>query len=193
VIAGIILAAGASSRMGSPKALLTYRGETFIDRLIGSLSAVCDPVIVALGYHAAAVRAGAKRNATFAINPDPDRGQLSSLQSALAAVPEQAEGFMFMPVDCPAAEPETIARIAAAFRNRDRATLVVIPQFDGRHGHPVCASRELISEFLALPPTSQAREVVKRHADRTQYLDVADAGILTDIDDLEAYKKLASG
>ncbi len=52
VIAGIILAAGASSRMGSPKALLDYRGETFIQRLVRVLSAVCDPVIVVLGYHA---------------------------------------------------------------------------------------------------------------------------------------------
>ena len=52
MIAGIILAAGASSRMGTPKALLEYRGETFVDRLVRVLGAVCDPVIVVLGYHA---------------------------------------------------------------------------------------------------------------------------------------------
>jgi len=56
VIAGIILAAGASSRMGSPKALLEYRGETFAGRLVRVLSKVCNPVIVVLGYHAAAIR-----------------------------------------------------------------------------------------------------------------------------------------
>ena len=52
MIAGVILAAGASSRMGSPKALLDYRGETFVGRLVRILSPVCDPVIVVLGYHA---------------------------------------------------------------------------------------------------------------------------------------------
>ena len=84
VIAGIILAAGASSRMGTPKALLDYRGETFLDRLIRVLGAVCDPVIVVLGYHAEQIRAGVNGRVQFVVNPTPTRGQLSSLQTGLA-------------------------------------------------------------------------------------------------------------
>jgi molybdenum cofactor cytidylyltransferase len=191
VIAGIILAAGASSRMGSPKALLEYRGETFLNRLIRVLSQACDPVIVALAHHAAEIRAGSDPRARFVVNPDPDRGQLSSLQIALLEVPLHAGGFFFIPVDCPAAEPATVARLAEAAARRDPSTLLIVPQFQNRHGHPVFAAAPLIKEFLALPPTAQAREVVHAHKSATQYIDVDDPGILADIDDLEAYRRLA--
>jgi molybdenum cofactor cytidylyltransferase len=186
VIAGIILAAGASSRMGTPKALLDYRGEIFLDRLIRVLGAVCDPVIVVLGYHAEQIRSTAHGPARFVVNPDPSRGQLSSLQTALAAVPEDAEGFLFVPVDCPAAEAETVRRIVETLLASDE--LLVIPQYEGRHGHPVCARRELIAELLALPAEGQAKEVVRRHA--ALYLETLDAGVLSDIDDPEAYRML---
>ncbi|PYT14900.1 MAG: 4-diphosphocytidyl-2C-methyl-D-erythritol synthase [Acidobacteria bacterium] len=191
MIAGIILAAGASRRMGSPKALLEYRGETFVGRLIRVLGGLCDPVIVVLGHDADAIRRQAGEGAGFVVNPDPERGQLSSLQTALAAVPAQAEGFLFTPVDCPAAERETVARLVDAFQRRDASTVLVIPRFAGRRGHPVCAASVLKPEFLALPPTSQARDVVRRHAGATQYVDVEDAGVLTDVDDPEAYRRLA--
>jgi molybdenum cofactor cytidylyltransferase len=189
VIAGIILAAGASSRMGTLKALLPYRGETFLDRLIRVLGAVCDPVIVVLGYHANEIRAAARGRARFVVNPDPARGQLSSLKTALAEVPDEADGFLFVPVDCPAAEPETVQDIAGLFHSEERP-LLVIPRHDGRRGHPVCGRRELIAELLALPADGQAKEVVRRHADRTLYLDTLDAGVLSDIDDPEAYRIL---
>src|SRR5262249_39848884 len=84
VIASVLLAAGASRRMGTPKALLDYRGETFLDRLIRVTGAVCDPVIVVLGHHAQEIRGRVKSAAHFVVNPDPERGQLSSLQTALA-------------------------------------------------------------------------------------------------------------
>jgi molybdenum cofactor cytidylyltransferase len=177
--------------MGSPKALLDYRGETFSNRLVRVLSAVCDPVIMVLGHHAELIRPQVRGNVQFVINPDPERGQLSSLQIALAAVPPQAEGFLFTPVDCPAMEPGTVARLVEVFRHRDPETLFVIPCYRGKHGHPVCAARPLIPEFLELSPTAQAREVVHRHVGRTQYVDVDDAGVLVDVDDREAYERLA--
>jgi molybdenum cofactor cytidylyltransferase len=191
VIAGIILAAGASSRMGSPKALLEYRGETFVNRLIRVLSRSCDPVIVVLAHHAPAIRAQADPHAQFVVNPDPDRGQLSSLQTALAVVPSEVDGFFFTPVDCPAAEPETVSFLTHAVAQRDPATLLVVPQFQGKHGHPVFAAHPLIAEFLALPATAQAREVVHAHKHQTRYINVDDPGILADIDDIEAYRRLA--
>lgn len=190
MIAGIILGAGASRRMGSPKALLDYRGETFADRLIRVLSGVCDPVILALGHHADAIRPHVRGHAHVVVNPDPERGQLSSLQVALAAVPAEAEGFLFTPVDCPAMEPRTVSRMVEAFRSRDPATLFAIPCYRGHHGHPVCAARALITEFLALPSTAQARDVVHRHIGETQYVEVDDAGVLIDVDDREAYERL---
>ncbi len=175
--------------MGTPKALLDYRGEKFLDRLIRVLGTGCDPVIVALGYHANEIRAEACGRARFVVNPDPSRGQLSSLQTALAEVPENAEGFLFLPVDCPSVELSTIERIVDAFHDPGQP-LLVIPRFEGRRGHPVCARHELIAEFLALPAEARAKEVVRRHADRTFYLDTEDAGVLSDIDDPEAYRIL---
>lgn len=114
--------------MGSPKALLEYRGETFIQRLVRVLSPVCDRVVVVLGYHAADIRPGIPGSAVITINPAPERGQLSSLQTGLAALPADADGFLFTPVDSPAVESETVERVAAEFRRRDPATLLVIPR-----------------------------------------------------------------
>ncbi|HXF27317.1 MAG TPA: NTP transferase domain-containing protein, partial [Bryobacteraceae bacterium] len=83
-ICGLILAAGASRRMGTSKALLTVGGETFLDRLIGLLSVVCEPVIVVTGHDALQAKDG-----MFVTNPEPERGMLSSLQCGLRAVPAE--------------------------------------------------------------------------------------------------------
>ncbi len=190
-LAGLILAGGASQRMGRAKALLAYQGETFVDRLIGVLARHCSPVIVVLGRHAEAIRAGSKRagQAVLVVNENYVDGQLSSLQCGLAAVPDVAEGVLFLPVDYPAVREATVAALAAAFERRAGSPLVV-PRYQGRRGHPVCCSRELIPEFLALGRDSQARVVVHRHAHETRYVDVDDPGILLDVDEPEAYRNL---
>jgi molybdenum cofactor cytidylyltransferase len=190
VIAGIILAAGASSRMGSPKALLEYRGETFIGRMTRVYAEHCSPVIVVLGYHAAALLPAIPASATVVTNPAPERGQLSSLQTAVAEMPPEAEGFLFAPVDSPAIDSATVALLTEEFRRRDPGTLFVIPRYRGRHGHPVFATRAIADEILALPATAQARDIVHRHVEQTLYINVEDAGILTDVDDAAAYREL---
>ena len=184
--AGLILAAGESSRMGSAKALLEFRGETFLDRLIRCFSAYCSPVIVVLGHEPEVIRAGVRSagNAMFVLNADYSRGQFSSMQCGLRAAPEDTEGILFTPVDHPNIEPATVRQLIAA------GAPIAIPQYLGRHGHPVLFSRALIPEFLALGPDSQARQVLHGHASEIQYLDVADPGILDDIDDPDAYHRL---
>jgi molybdenum cofactor cytidylyltransferase len=191
-LAGLILAAGESRRMGSPKALLDFEGETFLDRLILMLGGRCSPVIVVLGCQPQRIRAGLRcaELAAFVTNPDYQRGQLSSLQLGLAAVPPEAEGVMFTPVDHPAVRPSTIARIAGRFQTRQPDEWLVVPRSQGRHGHPVCVVRDLIPEFLALAGNAQARDVIRRHRERTVYVDVDDAGILKDVDDPESYARL---
>ncbi|MGH9663154.1 MAG: nucleotidyltransferase family protein [Bryobacteraceae bacterium] len=189
-LAGIVLAAGASRRMGSPKALLEFQGETFLDRLIGSLNEVCAETIVVLGYHADLIRGRLARSARFVVNPDPDRGQLTSLQCGLAAISGGAAGVLFTPLDFPAVRPETIARLAGAFVHRDAVAELVIPSFHGRRGHPVLAASALIPEFLALPETAAARDVVRRHDAGIRYVEVDDAGVVTDIDTQEDYRRL---
>ncbi len=191
-VAGIILAAGESRRMGTPKALLTYRDETFLDRLIRVLGGSCAQVIVVLGHEAEQIEAGAARagEAVFVVNEQYRDGQLSSLQCGLRAVPQDAEGFLFTPVDIPLIAPATVAALAGALANPAARALVAVPRYAGRRGHPVGCARQLGAELLALAPGAQAREVIHRHAGRTCYVDVDDPGILRDIDDPETYRAL---
>lgn len=187
MIAAIILAAGDSRRMGSPKALLAFRGETFAGRLARIFSKFCDPVILVAGRHAAAI--GARVSVRTVINPDPDRGQLSSLQTALAELPADLEAFLFIPVDCPAIEESTVRTLISEIRAA-RAPFV-IPRYRGKRGHPVCAAGAIAQEFLAMPPTAETRAVVNRHEREIRYLELDDPGVLTDVDDPEAYQALA--
>ena len=176
--------------MGTPKALLDYRGETFVGRLVRVLETKCNPVIVVLGFNADAIRPKIPAAAQIVVNPDPGRGQLSSLQTALGAFPAEASGFAFIPVDSPAVSENTVAMLADAFEVREASTLFVIPRQKGKRGHPVFATRAIAAELLALPATAEARDVVHAHVDRTRYVDVKDAGIFADVDDPEAYRRL---
>jgi len=188
--AAIILAAGASSRMGRPKPLLHLNGETFLDRLIGRFSAICSPVIVVLGYDAARIRAGIRNagDAKFVVNPAPERGMLSSLQSGLRSLPWDADAVLFTPADLPAIQSTTIAAVAA----QDVAT-IAIPRCGGRNGHPVRISQAIVAELLALPEDAQARDVLHRHRAETLFLEIGDPGILHDVDTPADYETLISG
>jgi molybdenum cofactor cytidylyltransferase len=189
-IAGIILSGGASRRMGSPKALLRFQNETFLDRLIRIFSSFCNPVIVVVGEHADKIRSGIDRSGEvlFAVNPDPERGMLSSLQCGLALVPPDADAAMFLPVDHPQIALETVRSVAARF-SRDRAP-VTVPVHQGEHGHPVCIARPVIAELLALPMDAKASDVIHRHVAQTSYIDVLDEAVVTDVDDPAAYADL---
>lgn len=182
--AAIILAAGASRRMGQPKALLVYEAETFVDRLAGLFARCGAEVVVVLGHHAAAIRAGMRRKVTFSLNTDPDRGMLSSLQCGLMALPDGTESFFFTPVDYPAIAFDTVERLNATLG----ASQLAIPRYQGRRGHPVLCRRELADEFLEC--RTRASDVIHAHVGHTAYVDVEDAGILTDVDDPAAYQAL---
>jgi molybdenum cofactor cytidylyltransferase len=179
-IAGIILAAGSSTRMGSPKALLSYRGETFLDRLVRMFQVYCEDVLVVSSQPIDI------QGARVIVNPLPERGMLSSLQCGLAAVRAAARAVAFTPVDYPAIQQSTVERVIAEWTGE----LLRIPRHAGRRGHPVLLSRELILEFLALPATAEARQVVRRHEREIVYAEVDDPGILQDIDTPADYEQL---
>jgi len=189
-IAGVILSGGASRRMGTPKALLRFQNATFLDRLIGLFSAVCDPIIVVVGLHADNIRSGIDRGreVLFTVNPDPDRGMLSSLQCGLALVPPDADAAMFLPVAQPPLALTTLETLAARFR-ADRAP-VIVPTYAGEHGHPVCIAAAIVAELLALPPQAKASDVIHRHVANTVYIEVPDPAVVTDVDDPAAYAEL---
>lgn len=188
--AGLILAAGASRRMGSPKALLDFDGETFLDHLIRLFAAYCSPVVAVLGAEAERIRGGlrAADGALLVVNANWPAGQLTSLQCGLAALAPETEAVLFTLVDHPAVRPPTLAALLAA-----PPALLRIPSYQGRRGHPVLASGTLIPEFLALGPEGAARDVVNRHAAGIRYLETDDPGVVADIDDPEAYRRLGRG
>ncbi len=183
-LAAVILAAGASSRMGRPKPLLQFEGQTFLDSLIQRFEGVCEPIIVVLGYAADQVQSGIARSAQveIVVNPAPERGMLSSLQSGLARVTHDA---LFTPVDLPGISRQTIETLAAA------EGPVVIPTYQGRKGHPVRVSRTVIADLLALPLDAQAPEALRRHD--AQLIAVDDPGILHDVDTPADYYALLAG
>jgi molybdenum cofactor cytidylyltransferase len=188
-VAGLILAAGESRRMGSPKALLRFREETFLDTLTGLFARVCSPVIVVLGAHADLIQARAGRPATFVRNEHYTNGQTSSMQCGLRAVPPGASGVLFTLVDHPAVACSTIGRMVEG----NGAALLRVPRYRGKRGHPIWFSRELIAEFLSLPEDGAARDVVRAHAAETEFVDLDDPGTVADIDDPEQYRRLTAG
>ncbi len=171
--------------MGTPKPLLAYRGETFLDRLTGLFAPRCSAVIVVLGAAAEQIRAGAVRPATFVVNGNYALGQTSSMQCGLRAVPADCDGVLFTLADHPAVSPQTLDAVLGF-----SGAPVCVPRYMGKRGHPIWFSRSLIAEFLALPPTGAARDVVAAHAHETTFLDLEDPGIVTDVDDPEAYRSL---
>ncbi len=192
--AGIILAAGASVRMGRPKALLTLGGVTFLERAIRLLAPFCDPLILVLGYHRDQIeftltnRPGIR----IAVNPNPARGMLTSLQCGLAAAPITDSGAIFTVVDCPAVRPETARAVLDAFLLRRVA--FAVPVYQGKRGHPVCISAEVARDLLAAPENESARDIIARHRTPESLVEVDDPGAVTDADtpqDLSTLEALA--
>ncbi|MBM3725726.1 MAG: nucleotidyltransferase family protein [Acidobacteria bacterium] len=171
--------------MGTPKALLPYDGVPFVQRLARLFERHCAPVVVVV--HAGLLPAVQALGVAAVVNPDPDRGQLSSLQTGLAALPPGCS-VLFTPVDCPAIEDDTISVLLQA-----AGAPIVRPRYQDRRGHPVLASPAVVAELLALPAGATAREVVHRHAASTVYVDVPDPGITHDIDHPEDYHRLTGG
>jgi molybdenum cofactor cytidylyltransferase len=177
--------------MGSPKALLDFQGETFLDRLIGILGRHCSSMTVVLGHEPETILAGIRRSdeARFEVNPDWENGQLSSLKCGLRAI-GNADAVLFTPVDYPAIQASTVAALAAALASDRGDHLVFVPTFDGKHGHPICFRSDLLPQFLTLPADATARDVIHSLRGRTLYVEVCDPGILMDIDSPEAYQAL---
>ena len=110
-LTGVILAAGASSRLGRPKALLTFRGETFLDRLLAHFSGVCCEVIVVTRPDQPMIETRDRDlNPKFVVNPEPALGMLSSLQCGLLAISPTSDGVIFSPVDYAPVERDTLDR-----------------------------------------------------------------------------------
>ena len=196
MIAAIILAGGASTRMGTPKALLPDPdGQPFVARLVRTFAAagIGDVIIVTGGHHdaiAAILEADQPPvHPTVVRNPDPSRGQLSSLWIGLATASRpDLESILVTPVDIPMVRASTVRRVVDAWRENRRP--VVRPAVGTRHGHPVLFDRAVFDELQGAPLDRGARVVVHAHADEVMDVPVDDEGCLMDVDTPTDYDAL---
>jgi molybdenum cofactor cytidylyltransferase len=199
--AGVILAAGESSRMGRDKALLPWppssqgqaiSTETFLSAAIRALNSACDFVTVVVGKNKAVLAPVVYAEGVSLVeNPDPERGQFSSLQVGLQDVLDRGrDAAMITLVDRPPVRPATLQTLRGAFEAADLQIWAVVPEFAGKHGHPYLVGREMIGAFLSVPPTSTAREVEHAHREHIQYVPVDDPFVAMNINTPEDYAAL---
>jgi molybdenum cofactor cytidylyltransferase len=172
--------------MGRPKALLPFRGSTFLENILDAIaSAPIENTVVVVGHHRQEIlsRLGIP-NLVF--NPDYEQGMITSFQTGIRSLPPDSEGAFLFLVDHPLVDAATINALLANFA----ANKIIIPVFNGRRGHPVLFSAEILQEILALPPSQGANIVVRKDPARIVEVVVDSPGILVDIDTPEDFEKL---
>ena len=202
-LCGVILSAGASSRMGRDKALLPWPpavhsttetgGQTLLTASIRALKPFAESVIVVAGANFESLAPlAAAQGALIVPNPKPERGQFSSLQVGLRELVARGyDAAMITLVDCPPLCMTSMQTLCTAFdQARLRGMWGVAPESSGKRGHPLLAGRELIDAFLGAPVTSNARTVKREHARSIESVPVPDALLTVDLNTPEQYVAL---
>lgn len=176
--------------MGRPKPLLPWRGVPLLERQIRLYQSQGCAVHVVLGRQADEIAQGCRSlsGAALLLNPQPERGMLSSLQIALAALPSSTPAAYFTPVDNPGVAVSTLTALSILWRQC--GAKLAIPRFRGRRGHPVLIDSTLLPLLRDLPATSTARDFIHAHAGDAVYADLDDPAIPLDIDTPEEYAAL---
>jgi molybdenum cofactor cytidylyltransferase len=193
MLAAAILAAGESRRMGSPKALVPLRGLTFVQHLVDAASVPRVGVIrIVLGAGAEEIRARlGVEPATIVVNPDWEKGQLSSIHAAIRSLPAGTEGLILAPVDHPLISTNLVLRLIKQFDSTDKQ--IVLPTFHSRRGHPVIFRASLYDELLEASPEVGARQVVWAHEQEIAEVPTEEEGVVLNLNDPETLKKAMGG
>ena len=188
-ISALILAAGRSSRFGSPKSLARIGAATALGSLLEiAHAAKLDPVITVLGPEADRIRdVVGKTVCTWIVNHNYSLGQTSSLQTGLNTLKGTEIGVALFLVDHPFVRSETVSQLAANFTsNRER---VVRPTWHGRGGHPTFIPASVFGDLLRLHPNESVRGVLHQK-DRLMDVPVNDNGVRDEFDTQEEYQRL---
>lgn len=196
VLAPIVLAAGASTRMGSPKAVLLDRDQRpFVVRIVRTLASagLTRPTVVTAPATHDAIRDALAADpmtasARLIINRTPERGQLSSIWTAMDHVVTQGvEALVMTLVDVPFVSVDTVTAVVDAYRAR-RAP-IVRPASGDRHGHPVIFDRSLFDELRRADLAAGAKSVVRAHEAEILNVFVDDEGAFRDVDTPDEYAR----
>ncbi len=191
-VAGVVLAAGSSTRMGRNKLLLELDGESLLRRAVSrAVAANLDPVIVVVGFEADRVLeelAGLPHTAV--VNPDYQQGLNRSLQTGIRAVPLVAAGVLVMLADMPHVTTEMIATMG--LRYRQTGARLVISDYDGVLAPPMLYGRSLFGELEAMRGSGCGKDVVRRHRSEAEVVSWP-ATALADLDLPEDYERARAG
>lgn len=202
-LCGVILAAGESTRMGRDKALLPWpptaadqpSGHTFLTAAIESLMPFTEMVMVVAGKNTSSLAPLVyAHGAQLAENPDPVRGQFSSLQTGLHEVMNHGrDAAMVTLVDRPPVNAATLQTLVDAFAAAlGRRQWALVPEYESQHGHPILIGREMIEHFLRAPATATARDIEHRDQQHITYLPVSDPFVTMNVDTPEQYAALTA-
>jgi len=188
-VSAILLAAGASRRMGTCKQLLKLEGKTVIARCLETLlhGGIDEVVVVVAASGDEVMSAAASYPVRVVRNSEPEGDMATSICTGRGALSPSATGVVIALCDYPLVRAETISRLAEEHRRRPDS--IIVPCHDGHRGHPPLLPRRLLNE---LEKTMTLRDLLRDNKERIHHLELPDDGVLIDMDTPEDYRRIAA-
>lgn len=189
MIAGVVLAAGLSRRMGQAKLLMPVGGRAIVRYVVERvLAGGVDSVWVVTGPDVEPIEAAlAGIDVQTAVNPAPGEGQAGSVRAGIAALPASVDAALIALGDQPLLAPSIIPALLAARRTSPK--LIVAPRYRDGQGNPVLFKREIFPELLRLTGDQGARPIIQKEPARVEWVDL-DLPMPPDVDTPDDYEKI---